>query len=143
MLLGIQLDDEVLLDGQVDIALLGHAHDLGHQVVPVILQPLGRLTESIGFHILLQLLQVPAALGDGDHHAGLHQEGGDIADDSMKWYEWESDMLTLSSEFPEMEFVLYGEGEERDDNWRAFFKNGECVYQQAHMYYDPEPVFKE
>lgn len=68
---------------------------------------------------------------------------GFISDDEMKWYEWESDMLTLSSEFPEIEFVLYGEGEERDDNWRAFFKNGECVYQQAHMYYDPEPVFKE
>lgn len=66
-----------------------------------------------------------------------------ISYDSMKWYDWENDMTKLSEEFPGIEFVLYGEGEERDDTWRAFFKNGECIYQPAHIYYDPEPRFDD
>lgn len=64
-----------------------------------------------------------------------------VSDDSMKWYDWERDMIELSKEFPEIEFVLYGEGEERKDIWRAFIKNGDCIYQAAHIYYDPEPTF--
>lgn len=66
-----------------------------------------------------------------------------ISYDSMKWYDWESDMDTLAQEFPEIEFVLYGEGEERDDNWRAFFKGDRSVYQYQHSYFDPEPIFGE
>lgn len=62
-----------------------------------------------------------------------------LSSDSMKWYNWERDMTNLSKHFPEVEFVLYGEGEEREDTWRAFFKNGKCIYQRAHIYYDPEP----
>lgn len=61
--------------------------------------------------------------------------------DSMKWYDWEKDMVELSKNFPEVIFVIYGEGEDRDDTWRAFVKDGVCVYQRAHIYYDPEPVF--
>lgn len=64
---------------------------------------------------------------------------GWLSYDSMKWYNWERDMTNLSEHFPEIEFVLYGEGEERDDTWRAFFKNGKCILQRAHIYYDPEP----
>lgn len=64
-----------------------------------------------------------------------------ISDDSMKWYDYERDMINLSKEFPEVIFVLYGEGEEREDIWRSFFKNGKCVHQAAHIYYDPEPTF--
>lgn len=61
--------------------------------------------------------------------------------DSMKWYDWERDMTNLSKQFPEIEFIVYGEGEDRDDTWRAFIKNGACIYQKAHIYYDPEPIF--
>ena len=64
-----------------------------------------------------------------------------VSGDSMKWYEWEKDMIELSQNFPEAIFVVYGEGEDRDDTWRAFFKDGICHYQRAHIYYDPEPVF--
>ena len=66
-----------------------------------------------------------------------------VSDDSMKWYDWERDMSILAKDYPEMEFVLYGEGEERDDNWRAFFKGDKTVFQMAHIYYDPEPDFGE
>ena len=45
--------------------------------------------------------------------------------DSLKWYDHQGDMITLSKEFPEVMFMLEGEGEERDDNWRLFVQNGE------------------
>lgn len=45
--------------------------------------------------------------------------------DSMKWYEHDIDMLSLSKKFPEVLFILSGEGEERDDNWITYYKNDE------------------
>lgn len=64
-----------------------------------------------------------------------------VSNDSMKWYESKKDMLELSRNFPEAIFVLYGEGEDREDTWRTFYKDGASIYQQAHFYYDPEPTF--
>lgn len=64
-----------------------------------------------------------------------------LSNDSMKWYDYNEDMLELSRNFPEAIFVLYGEGEDREDTWRAFYKDGVSIYQRAHFYYDPEPTF--
>lgn len=64
-----------------------------------------------------------------------------VSNDSMKWYDYNEDMLELSRNFPEAIFVLYGEGEDREDTWRAFYKGEVCIYQRAHFYYDPEPTF--
>lgn len=66
-----------------------------------------------------------------------------ISYDSMKWYDWERDMSILAEEFPDIDFVLYGEGEEWDDMWRAFFKGHNYEFQLAHIYFDPEPNFEE
>ena len=64
-LLGIQLDDEVLLDRQVDVLALRHGDDLGDHVRGVILQPLGGLTEGVGLHVGLDLFEAAAALAAG------------------------------------------------------------------------------
>lgn len=40
------------------------------------------------------------------------------------WYTCLTDMPNLSEKYPEMFIILYGEGEARDDNWIAYFKNG-------------------
>lgn len=45
--------------------------------------------------------------------------------DSLKWYNHRDDMIDLSKEFPDVIFMLEGEGEERDDNWRLYVQNGE------------------
>lgn len=42
----------------------------------------------------------------------------------LKWYEHEQDMINFSIEFPNLRFVLDGEGEEPDDWWTAWFCNG-------------------
>jgi len=62
-----------------------------------------------------------------------------ISDESMKWYDYDSDMTELSGLFPEMKFKLYGEGEERDDNWIAYYYNGEGTICQGHLYFDDPP----
>jgi hypothetical protein len=45
--------------------------------------------------------------------------------DCLKWYDHHDNMLDLSKEFPDVIFMLEGEGEERDDNWRLYVHNGE------------------
>lgn len=42
--------------------------------------------------------------------------------DEMKWYDWREDMSQLADEFPDVEFRLEGNGEDKDDWWVALFK---------------------
>lgn len=64
---------------------------------------------------------------------------GDIlGGDSMKWYGYESDMLSLSNKYPALLFSLRGEGEESGDMWKAWFRNGESLRVNAVVTY-PEP----
>lgn len=42
----------------------------------------------------------------------------------IKWYSHNTDMLGLSSKYPSVEFVLEGYGEEREDIWKKYYKNG-------------------
>ena len=41
-----------------------------------------------------------------------------------KWYEYRSDMIRFSKEFPDVVFSLKGEGEESGDLWIEYFKGG-------------------
>lgn len=40
------------------------------------------------------------------------------------WYDHELDMKGVSKIYPDTVFVLHGEGEESDDIWNKYFKNG-------------------
>ena len=53
-----------------------------------------------------------------------------------KWYNWEKDLLNLSSEYPEIFITVDGDGEARDDFWRAFIKDGAIQYSCGHIVYD-------
>lgn len=44
--------------------------------------------------------------------------------DCIKWYDYEDDMIGISTDIPNAYFILYGEGEYSDDNWRSYFLNG-------------------
>ena len=41
----------------------------------------------------------------------------DHGDNDWKWYDWREDMRTLAKKFPNITFVLHGDGEESDDIW--------------------------
>ena len=49
--------------------------------------------------------------------------------DTYKWYNHVEDMKTLSAEFPEYWFVLYGKGENYGDLWKEMYHNS--LYQRA------------
>ena len=46
--------------------------------------------------------------------------------DALKWYDHEDNMIEVSKRFPDVIFVLYGEGEENGDIWNEYYSNGEC-----------------
>lgn len=55
--------------------------------------------------------------------ADLLKWGGD----SWTWYNYEEDMLKVSTLFPDVTFHLTGEGEDREDNWATDYCNGEVT----------------
>lgn len=66
---------------------------------------------------------------DAVHKNGIAEtsrygEGINLFDDEIKWYDHEKDMIAYSRKFPEVEFRLDGTGEESEDIWVKWFKNG-------------------
>ncbi len=50
---------------------------------------------------------------------------GDDLDDEVKWYDWERHLSKTSETFPDVIFILSGEGEENGDIWKAYARNGD------------------
>lgn len=44
-----------------------------------------------------------------------------------KWYYNNDDMLLLSHRFPELTFILTGDGDESDDFWRMYYRDGKMM----------------
>ena len=61
-----------------------------------------------------------------------------VLEDSLKWYDHESDMCELSAMFPDLYFTLEGDGEEFDDFWRKLFHNGDCIGEVDGEIYYPD-----
>ncbi len=57
-----------------------------------------------------------------------------------KWYDWEKDMKKLARKFPNVLFILDGDGEEADDNWQFRIKGDICEhhYVELHPFTTPE-----
>lgn len=62
--------------------------------------------------------------------------------DSVKWYDYEEQMIELSRYFPDMVFRVSGEGEDVGDEWQAFFHNGKTERCYSHHYYDKPQSIK-
>jgi len=56
-------------------------------------------------------------------------------DDTHKWYEYDENMLEISRRYPDLLFILSGEGEESGDLWRNYYKNGKCQRELAKIEY--------
>lgn len=61
----------------------------------------------------------------------------EVLSEPYKWYDWEDDMRKISLEYPDYIFTMYGEGEDRDDNWKA------CIYQGKIEIVKAEIVYPE
>lgn len=55
--------------------------------------------------------------------------------EATKWYRHDGDMLSLSREFPEVLFILHGEGEEGGDLWRTYYLDGGSQREKAVITY--------
>ncbi len=64
----------------------------------------------------------------------------DLTLPGVKWYEHEHHMKIISQEYPDILFILNGEGEESGDIWRKYFKNGLMNYDRAELSF---PEFDE
>lgn len=56
--------------------------------------------------------------------------------DEWKWYDHETDMRTLSEAFPNLIFILEGEGEDQGDVWIKYFYNGRMDVCRATLVFD-------
>lgn len=56
-----------------------------------------------------------------------------------KWYDHDDDMLALSTRFPDVVFQLYGDGEDSEDRWMTYYKNGRCQVDALHITVEEEP----
>lgn len=56
--------------------------------------------------------------------------------DEMKWYSHEQDMLAFSKRFPTVLFTLVGEGEENEDMWRKYFRDGKAQFAKARVEFE-------
>lgn len=54
-----------------------------------------------------------------------------------KWYDYEKDMIEISKQFPGVLFTVSGEGEENDDIWRSYFKDGKTQFSKAIITFEP------
>lgn len=55
---------------------------------------------------------------------------------SIKWYEWENDVKTVSLQFPDEVIEIYGEGESSGDIWKAYVKNGKSFTTEAKITFE-------
>lgn len=61
--------------------------------------------------------------------------------EELKWYDHDDEMIALSKEFPEVEFTLDGTGEESDDLWTTYYKNGKAQHAPCQFVYDEPMIF--
>lgn len=54
----------------------------------------------------------------------------------IKWYDHTDDMIDYSLKYPNLIFKLMGRGEEEDDIWVKYFKNGKFQYCRAKITFD-------
>lgn len=62
--------------------------------------------------------------GELFHHE--RNNGSFDTEESVKWYDWDDDVKEISAKYPELLFVILGDGEEDDDYWKCFFKAGKA-----------------
>jgi hypothetical protein len=57
--------------------------------------------------------------------------GESTFEEDIKWYNHTKDMINISKKYPNTVFALKGIGEESDDMWIRYFKDGKCQAEDA------------
>ena len=79
----------------------------------------------MGYRTYHTLTVIPDIHGNHAENIGvLSKYGNDVWDDEVKWYDCEADMREYSKKYPDLLFIIDGRGEESDDVWRHWYRNG-------------------
>jgi hypothetical protein len=88
----------------------------------------------------LEIMRVIASKIDKKDPADISDDDAKwCLSDHLKWYDHHDHMVEVSKQFPDIIFVLCGEGEESDDIWQEYFTNGEYEEIYAEIVY-PKPT---
>ena len=68
--------------------------------------------------------------------ASSYGKSSDGAYYGIKWYDWCDDMKEVSKKFPDEYIHISGVGEENGDQWKAVFKDGKYLCNQARIVID-------
>ena len=74
-----------------------------------------------------------------DHQAAIETLSGygrSLFDEEVKWYNYEEQMKAYSKMYPELLFIINGQGEEHDDLFNAYFKDGKVQKCSAIITFD-------
>ena len=63
-----------------------------------------------------------------------------LDNDTLKWHEYDENMLEISKLYPDTVFRLEGEGEDRDDSWKSYYCNGDSAESRATIVYPPVDI---
>ena len=76
----------------------------------------------------------------GDELGEFTGYGAALFEDQIKWYEHEQDMRSFSKRYPDVLFQLDGKGENNDDVWTMWARNGKTYKDYVKIIY---PEFNE
>lgn len=64
----------------------------------------------------------------------LDEDGG--SNGELKWYDHDKDLRSFSKKHPDWMFSLSGEGEDNEDIWKKYFRDGYMQEARAKISYD-------
>lgn len=100
----------------------------------------------MGYATFYKLTTTPpnAAAEKAVHDLYDGEIGQALADgEDMKWYDHETDLRKISTQFPDVVFHLHGVGEDYGDIWEKHFCNGKmqvCKARITFPKYDPRKL---
>ena len=71
-------------------------------------------------------------VAENEEAAWVIDEDGN-SEDYSKWYDHDIDMKAFSLKYPDTVFILSGSGEEDEDIWVKYFKNGKMQEEYAEI----------
>jgi hypothetical protein len=91
----------------------------------------------MGYYTEYRLQVIDDNLGFIDHEKGISNTVTyDPFMSHCQWYECDDHMLEYSVIYPEFTFILNGTGEEPNDRWKSYYKNGKSFTTQAKIIFE-------